>query len=163
MTFAERFLTTPSPIEVSGRHVKRYHLNVVDADIDSAIQAAAYAELPALLPEPDGTPPAAFSVLHQGADGAFLIAYSWMWDNVLECHSRAAGVPLLGCPDEDPTHFVESPQRWIGCVWELAPLEHERSAWVRHLLEPSSPDLAAYLTDQLAPGPVGAPTTMRVG
>ncbi len=155
MTFAERFLTTPEPVEVAGRHIKRYHLAVSGEDVDAEIQRAAYAMLPGLLPEPDGTPPATFTVLHQGTDGAFLLAYSWMWDNVLECRTVCAGVPMLGCPDTDLTHFAAPDRNWIGCVWELAPLEHERSAWVRHMLEPSQPDLAGYLADQLAPGPVG--------
>jgi hypothetical protein len=162
MTFAERFLTTAEPIEMAGRQIKRYHLRVVDADVDAEIQSAAYAMLPGLLPEPDGTPPATFTVLHQGEDGAFLLAYSWMWDNVLEYRTVCAGVPMLGCPDTDLTHFAVPVRNWIGCVWELAPLEHERSAWVRHLLEPARPDLAGYLADQLAPGPVGGPTAVRV-
>jgi hypothetical protein len=46
-------------------------------------------------------------------------------------------------------------------VWELAPLEHERSAWVRHVLTPDEPDLDAYVADQAAPGPVGRPTDIR--
>lgn len=25
-------------------------------------------------------------------------------------------------------------KQWIGCVWELGPLEDERSAWVQHML-----------------------------
>lgn len=45
----------------------------------------------------------------------------------------------------------------IGCVWELAPLEHERSAWVRPGLMPASPDLDGYLADEVADGPVGDP------
>jgi hypothetical protein len=43
----------------------------------------------------------------------------------------------------------------VGCVWELAVLEHERAAWVRHMLTPAEPDLAAYLADRPADGPVG--------
>lgn len=162
MPFAERLLTTPEPIEVSGRKIKRYHIALTEAGVDEAVRSAAYAMLPGLLPEPDGTPAATFTVLHQGGDGAYLLAYSWMWDNVLEYRTVAAGVPLIGCPDRDLTHFAVPNKTWIGCVWELAPLEHERSAWVRHMLEPDRPDLAAYLADQLAPGPVGGPTAVRV-
>ncbi len=86
------------------------------------------------------------------------LAYSWVWDNVLEYHTAAAGVPFLGCPDEDPTHFIELERPWIGCVWELAPLEHERAAWVKHLLS-GAPDLAAYLADTCRPQPAGGVRT----
>jgi hypothetical protein len=112
--------------------------------------------LPELLPEPDGTPPATFVVLHRGGDdGAYLNAYSWVWDNVLHFKGASAGQPVLGCPDRDPSHFITPDLPWIGCVWELPPILHERDAWVRHLLAPEVPDLDAYLADSLPEGTTG--------
>lgn len=63
-----------------------------------------------------------------------------------------------GCPDRDPAHFVRTdPGRsWIGCVWELPPIRHERDAWVRHMLVPDRPDLGAYLSDSMPDGMTGA-------
>jgi hypothetical protein len=52
---------------------------------------------------------------------------------------------LLPRPDN------ETPS-WMGCVWELAPLGHERAAWIRHVLEPEIPDLGGYLSDVLPDG-----------
>jgi hypothetical protein len=156
VAFTERYLSTPGPIEVAGRKLKRYHVNVDDAPIEDAIETAAYGFLPRLLPALDDTPPAGFVVLHRGRDAAYLNAYSWVWDNVVECRTAAAGIPLLGCPDEDPTHFSPLARPWIGCVWELPPLAHERTAWVRHMLAPDVPDLAGYLADALPAGPIGA-------
>jgi hypothetical protein len=157
MAFTEKFLRTPGIVEIAGRQVKRYHVNGADADIDQDIQRAAYAFLPRLLPEPDGqTPPASFAVLHRGGgSAAYLVGYSWVWDNVIECRSASAGVPFLGSEDGNPENFTEVGRPWIGCVWELPPLSHERSAWVRHVLAPPRPDLAAYLTDTLAEGKIG--------
>jgi hypothetical protein len=37
--------------------------------------------------------------------------------------SAVAGQPVIGCVDVD--HFSELDKPWIGCVWELAMLEHE--------------------------------------
>jgi hypothetical protein len=142
-------------IEIAGRQVKRYHVNTLDTEIEEAIQKAAYAYLPHLLPELDETPPAAFVVLHRGREASYLNAYTWVWDNVLECHTAAAGMPFLGCEDTDPANFKELAKPWIGCVWELPPLEHERAAWVRHMLSPDSPDLAAYLADVPPEGTIG--------
>ncbi|MBY8876663.1 hypothetical protein [Actinacidiphila acidipaludis] len=156
MPFAEKFLTAPPPMEVAGRHIKRYHVTADPAGIEPAVEKAAYAILPELLPEPDGTPPAGFVVLHRGGDdGAYLNAYTWAWDNALHFRGAAAGQPVLGCPDRDPAHFVALEPRLIGCVWELPPLLHERDAWVRHMLAPGRPDLPAYLTDSLPDGTTG--------
>ncbi|WUW65167.1 hypothetical protein OG255_31690 [Streptomyces sp. NBC_01455] len=154
--FREKLLTVAPPIEVAGRWIKRYHVTADPAGIAPEVEEAAYALLPALLPEPDGTPPASFVVLHRGGDdGAYLNAYSWVWDNVLHFRGAAAGQPVLGCPDRDPTHFGTLAMPWIGCVWELPPILHERDAWVRHLLSPTAPDLAGYLADSLSGGTTG--------
>jgi len=156
MAFAEKYLHVLEPVVVGGRHVKRYHVTADPAGIAPEVEKAAYALLPELLPEPDGTPAASFVVLHRGGDsGAYLNVYSWVWDNVLHFSGAAAGQPALDCPDLDPTHFVRTApgaRNWIGCAWELAPLGHERAAWVRHVLAPETPDLAGYLRDSLASG-----------
>ncbi|MEV6246652.1 hypothetical protein AB0M38_10650 [Streptomyces sp. NPDC051742] len=158
MAFAEKFLFTLPPVEIGGRRLKRYHVTSDPAGIEPEVEKAAYALLPELLPpadgtSADGTPAAGFVVLHRGGDtGAYLNAYSWVWDNVLHFGGGAAGQPVLGCPDTDPAHFVRVDRSWIGCVWELAPLEHERSAWIRHVLAPDAPDLAGYLGDALPSG-----------
>jgi hypothetical protein len=162
MSFTEKNLRVYPPIVVAGRHVKRYHVTLDGAPVEPAAQQAAYAFLPELLPEPDGTPPATFTVLHRTAQGVFLNAYSWFWDNVLYCRTSAAGVTELGCPDNDITHWMELDKPLIGCVWELPPLEHERWAWIRHMLAPDTPDLDAYLADSMAEGPVGGPLVAEV-
>lgn len=159
MTFTEKLLRALPPIEVGGRHIKRYHVTGDPGGIEPAVEKAAYAMLPELLPEPDGTPPATFVVLHRGGDdGAYINAYSWVWDNVLHFGCAVAGQPVLDCPDRDPSHFVRldrAVRPWIGCVWELPPIQHERNAWVRHMLAPDRPDLDAYLADSLPDGTTG--------
>ena len=154
MPFAAKLLRVPPPIEVGGRHVKRYHVTADPGGIDPVVEEAALAILPALLPVPDGTPPATFIVVHRGGDsGAYLNVYSWVWDNALHFAGAAAGQPVLGCPDEDPANFVRlEGGPLIGCVWELPPLLHERDAWVRHMLVPGRADLAGYLADSLPEG-----------
>lgn len=159
MAFTEKHLRVPEPITVAGRRVKRYYVNNDAAPMDARIEHAALDQLPHLLPPPDEeTPAAAFLVLHRGGDGsAYLNTYSWVWGNVLSCSNAAAGQPMLDCPDSDPTHFAALAKQWIGCVWELPAVEHERSAWVRHVLTPQQPDLEAYLADTMAEGLTGGP------
>ncbi len=61
----------------------------------------------------------------------------------------------IGNVDRDPTHFAVLDRPWIGCIWELPPFGHERSAWVRHLLDTDRPDLDGYLADMYPDGPAG--------
>src|SRR3954447_806439 len=99
MTFAEKLLRVQPPVEVAGRQVKRYHVTADPAGIEPAVEKAAYAILPELLPEPDGTPPATFVVLHRGGDdGAYLNAYSWAWDTPRSFRPAAPGSRSSAAP-----------------------------------------------------------------
>ncbi|MEH0985824.1 hypothetical protein [Micromonospora sp. CPCC 205556] len=157
MAFRDKTLRVPGPTTIAGRQLKRYHIDQPEVPLTPEVERAAYAVLPDLLPPADPTtPPAGWVVLHRGADtGAYLLAYTWFWDNVVRCRIAVAGQPALDCPDDDPTHFVPLDRLEVGCVWELGVLEHERVAWVRHVLAPDRPDLAGYLADSRAEGPVG--------
>jgi hypothetical protein len=158
VAFNEKLLRYSGVAKVAGRQIKRYHVHGQADEIEPEVEQAAYAFLARLLPDPDDeTPPAGFVVLHRNRQGTFLDAYSWVWENVIECRTAAAGVTFLGCDDEDPTHFKPLNRPWIGCVWELAPFGHERSAWVRHVLQPEVPDLDGYLADVYPDGPCGGP------
>ncbi|HEY1627546.1 MAG TPA: hypothetical protein VGG16_27520 [Streptosporangiaceae bacterium] len=153
MTFTEKTLTSQPLIEAAGHRFKRYDITSDVAPVTADIERAAIGILPDLLPEPDGTPPAGFVVLHRGGDGAaYLNAYTWVWDNVLHMRGAAAAQPELGCPDGNPAHFMVLDRPWIGCVWELPPIQHERNAWVRHMLAPANPDLDGYLADSMESG-----------
>ena len=156
MGFNEKNVRSLEVVTISDRHLKRYHIDQLSRPLEPEVIEAAYDIVPKLLPQVDGEPAAGWLVFHRGAEnGAYVLAYSWVWDNVVEVHSYAAGQPALDCPDLDPTHFVEVARSWMGCVWELAVFEHERSAWVKHILSPDTPDLAGYLSDTAADGPVG--------
>lgn len=154
MPYSEKYMHAAGVMEVSGRFMKRYDISAMGTCIPDGIQRAAASFLPQLIPEVDEeTSPAGWVILHKGAAApAYLVAYSWAWGNVVECHAAVAGIPELGCDDENPENFKILDRPWMGCVWELAPFGHERSAWVRHILQPSVPDLEGYLTDVLADG-----------
>src|SRR5215469_5637986 len=154
MTFTDKHIRAHGVMQTADRQVKLYHVSSADVRIADGVQQAACEFLPMLLPKPDHeTPAAGWAILHKGdAIPAYLIAYSWTWVNVVECRAAAAGIPELGSDDENPENFKIFDRRWVGCVWELAPLGHERSAWVRHVLRPKAPDLDGYLADMLPDG-----------
>jgi hypothetical protein len=153
MAYEERYLRTLPVIENAGRRLKPYHVNVADREIEASIVESAYAYLPKLLPAAeDETPAAGWVILHRGQASSYLVAYSWVWDNVVECRAAVAASAFLGCPDDDPTNFITLDRPWMGCIWETPPFGHEREAWIRHILAPEIPDVSAYLADRLPSG-----------
>ena len=160
MAFEDRYLRVAAAADVGDRRVKWYHLSVGSAPIQPAIVTGAQRYLPYLMPPLDDTPPAAFAVLHQGLDAVHLLAYTWVWDNVIHCRSASAGSAYLGSVEGNPYEFHDLRNAsWMGCVWELAIVAHERDAWVRHMLAPGEPDLGGYLADCLSALMVGSPAT----
>ncbi len=153
MGFSERHLRPAGVASAGDWRVKQYRVAVTEQPIEAAVVAAAEACLPALMPAAaatDATPRVAFSVLHKGVDAVWLMVYAWVYGEIV--HSRGANAGLAA-----PTAFAPLAEPLIGCVWELPALVHERSAWVRHGLQPGEPSNDAYLADFLPEGPVGGP------
>jgi hypothetical protein len=146
----ERHLRPLERLAVRGWHVKRYEITVDGQPIPADVVRAADTTIGGLPRPADNTPPAAFSVLHRGEDAVWLNAYAWCDEAIARC--RVASAPL-----DDPTRFEPIAEPLIGCVWELPVLVHERSAWVRHVLQPQRPDLDGYLADVRQEGAVGLP------
>jgi hypothetical protein len=157
MPFRDKFVQAQPVLDLAGRRVKPYHIRLEpDTTLAPVIVGAAYAMAGQMLAPPDHEmPPASWLVLHEGKTAMYLCVYDWVWGNAVEVISAAAAEPFLGCPDDDPAHFVPVNRILAGCVWELTVLEHERAAWVRHMLVPAEPDLDAYLADTVGSGPVG--------
>ena len=83
-----------------------------------------------------------FVVIHRAADYAFVLIDWWSGQNELRQH-------LLSAPLDRPGELAPHPSPAIGCVWELAVVDFERRAWLRHVLDnPNGPDLEAYLDDR---------------
>jgi hypothetical protein len=153
MGFSERYMRPGGVASVGDWRVKQYLVTVTTTPMAPAVAAAAESYLPKLLPTAaatDATPRVAFSVLHTGVDAIWLNLYAWVYGEILHC--RAANAPLSDTPE-----FTPLTEPLIGCVWELPALVHERSAWVRHGLQPESPAVDVYLADVLPEGAAGAP------
>ncbi|MGW0884759.1 hypothetical protein [Streptomyces sp. NPDC002671] len=158
MAFRDKHLRGHAPLTIDHWQLKAYHvLRDPDRPLTPEIVAAAYDTARSMLPEPDHEMPAAgWLVLHEGGNGAmYLCVYTWVWGNVVHARTAAAGEPFVGCPDDDPTHYVVNETPYAGCVWELPTLAHERTAWVRHMLAPDVPDVTSYLADTLPDGLIG--------
>lgn len=78
-----------------------------------------------------------------------LLVFTWNNENELweTAYSKDLSVPSTFAPLE----LRDGQHRAVNCVWELAPIWHERQAWTRYLLSPRD-DAAkrAYLADRYA-------------
>jgi hypothetical protein len=83
-----------------------------------------------------------FVIVHDAGDYCFAL-YDW-WAGENEIHQRLYSAPL-----DDPDAMRPHPTPAVGCVWELAVLDHERRAWLRHVLtRDGGPDVGGYLRDR---------------
>jgi hypothetical protein len=82
---------------------------------------------------------AAFVIAHRARPACFVLIY-W-WSSPVDL-----ALAYFRSPLEHPTDLTPMPVYSTGCVWELALTQHEREAWVRHLLSGDA-DLDAYLTE----------------
>ncbi|MEV6412689.1 hypothetical protein [Kribbella sp. NPDC051718] len=99
-----------------------------------AVRMFAAATLPA-----DSHGRAAFVIVHRARPANFFLIYWWSSDVDLS-------LAYFRSPLDRPTAITPMPAFSAGCVWELALADHERAAWVRHLLT-GEPDLDAYLKE----------------
>ena len=106
MAFRDKDLASPGPITVDGRHLKRYHVDQPERLIEPEVEKAAY-DLAAGVAgrrRRRRHPGRRVGGAAPGRDtGAYLLAYTWVWDNALEVRVAAAGQPALDCPDHVPS------------------------------------------------------------
>lgn len=133
--------------ERAGWRLKVYGITTVGDRPPAGLVDAALRLVPDALPAPaesrDG--PArygiGFVVVHRADDFCFVL-YDW-WAGENEIHQRLYSAPL-----DAPEALALHPTPAVFCVWEGAAVDHERRAWIEHVLKrPGAPDVAGYLGD----------------
>jgi hypothetical protein len=117
-----------------------------DGEVDAAV-AVAERELPQP-PRNTTRSGVGFCIVHRGTEALWVLVCWWELDIMYERLWRAelGSTELRAVPPDGPT----------ACVWELLAIDHERRAWIDHVLvRPSAPDFAGYLTSTLT---VNGPT-----
>lgn len=86
-----------------------------------------------------------YAMVHFGEMSNWLLVHWW-------AHQDIALRLLASTDDQVSPRFVSRDHhRFHACVWEHVVIDHERNAWVRHVMStPSQPE--NYLTDWLADG-----------
>ncbi|WP_440074228.1 hypothetical protein [Streptosporangium sp. OZ121] len=152
MSFVPRSLRPTGVVEVDGWKLKRYELTGTGAPVDPGLVAAAAPHIASLLPSElrhpalrHGGEPIRFGflLLHQTQDALWLNLYTWVHSSII--HGKAAWLTLAR--PEEGFRILDEP--FLGCVWELPLVAHERSSWVRHMMMGPGLDPRAYLADSV--------------
>jgi hypothetical protein len=131
--------------EVAGWRLKVYAIAGDGSDVRESLLPAALAVAELFLPGPavscDTHGVGAITIQDEGAVAGVFLDY-WSRDGELHRQRflslRALPAQLRPLSDDGPT----------GCVWNLAVLDHERIAFVRHVFgRDGEPDLDGYLAD----------------
>jgi hypothetical protein len=129
---------------VAGWTVKLYGISAHAAGPRAAVMEATLRIAASALPSPPRTADrygVGFVVGHDAPARCFALVHWWSEEN--EIHQR-----LFSAPADRPEELEPHPSPAIGCVWELSVTDHERRAWLRHVLaNPQGPDLDGYLGD----------------
>lgn len=129
---------------VAGWSLKRYEITLDGIAVPAETIRAADAALASSLPPAPSTPAVGFVIVHVGTEQVWLLVALW-FDDVL--HHRTFFAPLDEPTDVAPVE-VGGP---TACVWELAVHGHERSAYIRHVLDPADgPRHDDYLADAIS-------------
>lgn len=128
--------------EPDGWRLKVYGIRAGQEPPSPALVRAAKELAAGLLPGDDpgaGHYGVGFMVVHQAADFAFVLVDWWAGEHEVHQH-------LLSAPLDRPDRLAPHAGPAVGCVWELAVVDFERRAWLRHVLDnPDGPDLEGYL------------------
>jgi hypothetical protein len=127
--------------ELSGWSVKLIGITASDDLPGDPVLRAALDAAGEQLPQPARTATrsgVAFVIVHIGTEALWANIGWWELDILYQRLLRAdpGSTDLRPVPPDGP----------LACVWELQAIEHERSAWVEHVLtQPSHPDIEGYL------------------
>lgn len=135
--------------EVGGWRLKAYGIAARADAPRPALVDAVWRAAAELLPDPgaDGVHGLGFVVAHDARPACFALI-DW-WVRGYDLYQRYLRAPL-----DRPDRLAVLTTPTVGCVWELAVVQHERDAWIRHVLRrPAEPDVDAYLADVLEVSP----------
>jgi hypothetical protein len=126
--------------DIDGWKIKTYRTTPLAGGLLTAARLRAADSLP---PRPDrvGAFGVGFLIVHQTTDSCFALVDWWVREDQL--HQR-----VFAAPPDRPAAFEPLLAPVVGCVPALGVIDHERQAWLRHVLaNPAGPDIDGYLAD----------------
>lgn len=100
--------------------------------------------LPTLLKEAKDHHNSAFLIVHEGTDGVWSLVNWWTGNEMLRTNTYFTSYK----EKEKISLFPTSGS--MACVWELPVINHEKNAWIQHvLMKASNPDFQNYYKDTI--------------
>lgn len=142
--YVERAVRFLGVWEVDGWRLKMYGISAVSNRPPDALVTEAKRIARDRLPSPPVTNDRygiGVLIVHEGADGQYVLVDWWTGENMLQHHLYAAA------PGAVAGFEYISPTGLCVCVWELEVLYFERRGWIDAVLSnPGGPDFDRYLS-----------------
>ncbi|PYE84249.1 hypothetical protein [Pseudoroseicyclus aestuarii] len=141
--YRPRQMAPSGTCRIAGQPLKLYRIALEGAPLPdlAAARALAEARLPREIEEEGGAEGPGLLLLHAGEGGVWLLLMWWAHGDILCRRLLRAETPA--------GPFVPHDSRALmACVWELAVIDHERRAWIRHMMT-ARPDPDGWAADFL--------------
>lgn len=146
--YNQKHVTPRDDLSLPNAYLKWYDIYPPGGEIGAAEGAAARAFVAAEAERLQFGNELGFVLLHRAGAGLLLMIITWRNTNEL-WESVYVNDPARG-RDYELTEFPQT-HRGTYCVWELAPIWHERHAWVRFLSSKRDEEAKlAYINDRFA-------------
>ena len=148
VAYRRRRFAQVAPWHIGATIFRTYTISVNDAALPAALLEAARDYVAAhsdVINAGEHGHGCGYAMVHHGEQAIWLLAHWWAYGDIamrLLASADSAAAPAF-VPRED--------DRFHACVWEHVVINHERNAWVRHVLTPA-PSIDAYLDDGLPDG-----------
>ena len=141
--FTPRATSFHSLQSIAGRQLKVYTICAADKVVENSVVQAGIDHVRRNVSGPSLDSGHGFITVHFG-ESIWLLVDIWK-DDIL-CHFVYRSQYTV------PNQFTAGPDDGTtACVWELEITQHERNAWVRHVMaNPNNPDFESYLNDHLS-------------
>lgn len=124
--------------------IKLYTITTKESFTSSSILATIKEKLSSLFGEAKDHHNSGFIIIHEGTDGVWTLSNWWTDKEMLRTNTYFTDYQDINCISLDPKTGS------MACVWELPIINHEKDAWVKHILKQvEEPDFDKYFKDIL--------------
>lgn len=140
--YEKRIIEFKEVMKVYDWKVKIYTITKNDVFQSEGVLESIIKQLPQLLKAAANHHKIAFLIVHEGFDGIWSLVNWWTDKEILRTDTYFSSF-------DQPDNLLQRPKNGsMACVWELPVINHERNAWVEHILiNAEKPDFDNYLSD----------------
>lgn len=140
--YQERHITFHEQVAAGNWVVKIYTISPKASFESEEVLKSVKSKLPTLLEEASNHHHSAFLIVHEGTDGVWSLVNWWTGREMLRTKTY-----FTSFQEKERLSLLPA-NGSLACVWELPLINHEKNAWVKHILKkPSQPAFEDYYQD----------------